>query len=118
MQKVDDLDTLQLINDADQSILQSQSLADTSTVVITGADLDDKLTIDFSNPFSIPISFTDTSETDGDFLEVIGGDNAWNITGSGSGNVGDVNFRSVENLVGASNNEDTFIFEEGVALAV
>jgi len=117
MQKVDDVDTLQLLNNADQSILQSQSLADTNAVVITGADQNDKFTIDFSNPFSIPISFSDPSSTDSDVLEVIGRDNTWNIGGSDSGNVGDVNFSSIENLLGAADNQDTFIFDEGGSLS-
>jgi len=74
MQKIDDVDTLQLINNSDQSVLQSQALADTSRVVVTGGDQDDSLTVDFSNPFSIPIFFdggTQVSST-GDSLQVIG----------------------------------------------
>ena len=117
VQKVDGADTLQLINDADQSILETQALAETSRVIITGADQSDKLTIDFSNPLSIPISFIDTSLNDSDTLEVLGKDSIWNITGADTGNVGDVNFSGIENLAGAPNNGDTFIFEPGGSLS-
>ena len=103
---------LQLVDNTSQSVLQSQALADTSAVSITGADLDDKLTIDFSNPFSLPITFTDASTNDGDTVEVVGGDNAWNITGPDTGNVGDVTFSGVENLLGGADNQDTFVFAE------
>jgi hypothetical protein len=96
MQKVNEVDTLQLVNNGNQSVLRSQAVADTSAVVIQGADQSDKLIVDFSNPFSIPISFTDTSETDSDVLKVIGRDNTWNITGSDTGNVGGVNFSGIE----------------------
>ena len=43
LQEVGGIDTLQLINNSDQSVLQSQDLADTSAVEITGSDLDDRL---------------------------------------------------------------------------
>lgn len=98
MQKVDDMDMLQLVNNSDQSVLQSQSLADTGAVIIGGAEQSDKLTIDFSNPFSIPISFEDTSAGDSDILEIRGGDTIWNITGPNSGIAGDVTFSGIENL--------------------
>src|SRR4030042_1705985 len=88
MQKVDDVDILQLVNNADQSVVESQALADTSAVNITGADLDDKLTIDFSNPFSVPVTFTDASARDSDTLKVIGRDHAWDTSGPNGGSGG------------------------------
>ena len=72
LQKVDDVDTLQLIDNVDQSVLQSQALSETTGVIINGAEQSDKLTIDFSNPFSVPINFSDTSADDSDSLEVVG----------------------------------------------
>jgi hypothetical protein len=36
MQKVDDVDTLQLIDNVDQSIVESQALADTRAVMLRG----------------------------------------------------------------------------------
>ena len=107
----DDAQALQLIDNTDQSIVQSQALADTTAVVINGADLDDKLTIDFTNPFSIPVTFKDTASGDNDTLEVTGGDHTWNITGPNSGNVEEVSFSGIENLSGGADNEDTFVFE-------
>ena len=52
LQEVEGSGTLQLIdNNNNQSVLQSQALADTSGVEITGADQNDKFTVDFSTPF-------------------------------------------------------------------
>jgi hypothetical protein len=67
-------DTIQLVDNRDQSVLQSQPLADTNAVVITGAEQDDKLTVDFSNPFSVPIQFDGGTQTssDGDSIRIIG----------------------------------------------
>jgi Ca2+-binding RTX toxin-like protein len=112
-QKVDDVETLQLIDNRDQSVLQSQALSETGRVVITGADLDDKLTADFSNPFSVPIIFTDPFANDSDTLEVTGKeDNTWNITDRDKGNVGDVNFTGIEALTGGADADD-FVFADG-----
>ena len=51
--------TLELIDNNDGgNVVASQLLADTSSVIVTGADgEDDQLTVDFSSPFSVPISF-------------------------------------------------------------
>ena len=117
LQKVDDVDTLQLINNIDQSVLQSQALAETSGVNITGADLDDKLTIDFSSPFSVSITFADTSADDSDRLEAVGRGNTWDITASNKGRIRGgtlVDFEAIENLLGGSD-ADTFIFWEAVS---
>jgi Ca2+-binding RTX toxin-like protein len=80
--RLDDLtQELQVVNIADQSVVQSQLLADTGAVIIEGSEGNDKLTIDFSNPFSLPIDFDAGGESSplGDSLEVIG-----DGTGSGS----------------------------------
>ena len=113
LRDVSGTDTLELVNNDDLSVLQSQALAETSAVIIEGADQDDKLTIDFRNPFSLPVTFADASKNDSDILDVVGGDHTWNITGPNSGNVGNVSFNGAENLVGGADNEDTFIFEAG-----
>jgi hypothetical protein len=121
LKDVNGVDTLQLINNEDPSpdtqIVASQALADTSAVKISGSERDDRLMVDFSNPFSLPITFADTSAADSDTLEVIGGDNTWDVTGSDGGNVGDLNFSGIENLAGGPNNRDTFIFEPGGSLS-
>ena len=47
LQKLDDVDTLQLVDNTDPSIiLESQALADTGAVIITGSEQNDSLKID------------------------------------------------------------------------
>ncbi|MHC4126443.1 MAG: LEPR-XLL domain-containing protein, partial [Planctomycetota bacterium] len=46
-----DRQEIQIVDNASQLVLQSQVFAETRSVVITGADKDDKLTIDSSTPF-------------------------------------------------------------------
>jgi len=114
LQEVEGLGTLQLIdNNNNQSVLQSRALVDTSGVEITGADQDDKFTVDFSTPFSVPngILFSDAFSGDNDRLKVTGKSNVWNITGNNRGNVdvaGIVDFLGIENLTGGSD-ADTFV---------
>ena len=117
LQKVDDVDTLQLIDNADQSVLQSLALAETDAVNIMGGEQDDKLTVDFTSPFFVPIRFNDSSSADNDALEVRGGDKPWDITGKDAGYVAGVTFAGVENLIGAAGNRDTFVFQGGGMLS-
>ncbi len=63
---------LQLVNNSDRSVLQSQALADTRSVLIAGADQADRLIVDLTNPFSIPVTFDDSSVNHGDRLKVVG----------------------------------------------
>jgi Ca2+-binding RTX toxin-like protein len=117
LQDVEGIETLELINNSaapGAEVVVSQALSDTSEVVITGADQDDKLTVDFSTPFSVPdgITFTDSSPGDSDTLEVIGTANEWNIIGSNEGNVGGAEFMGIENLTGGADT-DTYVFEGG-----
>ena len=111
LDQVEGVDTLQLVNNEDTDpttqIVASQALDDTSAVSITGAEQDDRLTIDFSRPFSVPngIKFTDFSISDRDTLEVKGNAHVWNITGSNKGNIGGtgvVDFTEVESLTGGA----------------
>jgi len=124
LDQVDGVDTLQLINNEDTDpttqIVASQALADTSAVLITGAEQDDKFTVDFSTPFSVPngILFSDAFSGDNDTLKVTGKSNVWNITGNNRGNVdgaGIVDFLGIENLTGGAD-ADTYIFEAGGSL--
>jgi len=121
MQNVQGVDTLQVVDTAyPTNVLASQALADTSAVVITGGTEGDKLTIDFTNPFSTPVSFTDTSASGQDTLGITGGDRTWNITGSNGGTssgtaTGTVTFTGIENLSGGPNNNDTFVFSSGAS---
>jgi hypothetical protein len=96
---------VQIIDNTNQTVLHSQVFAGTRSVVIRGADKDDKLTIDLSTPFSLPegITFEDSSASDNDMLEVIGQANLFNITGKNEGNVvnGAIEFAGIENLIGS-----------------
>ncbi|MDH7500192.1 MAG: LEPR-XLL domain-containing protein, partial [candidate division NC10 bacterium] len=100
---------LQLLDNSSQSILQSQALADTSLVVIAGSEEKDIFTLDFRSPFSVPITLD--GKKGSDTLRVLGEDQTWEITGTNAGEVASIDFSSIENLTGAPNNQDTFIFE-------
>ncbi|HTM53057.1 MAG TPA: hypothetical protein VL175_03480, partial [Pirellulales bacterium] len=45
------------------------------------------------------------------------GDTDWSITGSGAGHVARVAFTGIENLTGAPDNQDTFVFDAGGSLS-
>ncbi|MHC4543130.1 MAG: LEPR-XLL domain-containing protein, partial [Planctomycetota bacterium] len=103
---------LQIIDNTNQSVLQSQPLAETRTVSIKGADQEDKLTVDFTIPFTIPegITFEDSSAGGDNTLKVVGKANIFNITGENEGNVngtGVINFADIKNLIGGED-ADTF----------
>ncbi len=102
MQNVSGTATLQVVDNGTHDVLASQTLADTSAVVIIGGAENDKLTVDFSNPFSTPVSFTDASASDQDTLSIIGGDRTWNITGTDAGNSGPVTFSGIEGIIGGA----------------
>jgi Ca2+-binding RTX toxin-like protein len=118
LQEVSGIDTLQLINNSDQSVLQSQALADTSAVEITGSDLDDRFTIDLDFDDladSLPLTFT--GGTGNDTLRGPDGDNTWDITGFNTGTLNDqLLFTDLENLVGGSG-ADAFHFVHQAVLS-
>jgi hypothetical protein len=87
-------------------------------IEIIGSDGDDRLVVAASVPLGVPISFIDTTAEDNDVLEFAGGgDRTWYITGEGAGYVDNVEFSGIENLTGAADNEDTFVFEDGGSLS-
>jgi hypothetical protein len=103
---------LQIIDNTNQSVLQSQPLAETRSVAIKGADQEDKLTVDFTVPFTLPegITFEDSSAGGDNTLKVVGKANVFNITGENEGNVngsGVINFADIKNLIGGADT-DTF----------
>ena len=117
LQDVGGVDTVQLINNSDLSVLAGKPLTDFGagdSVVITGSDRADRLTIDFTNPFSILTDFTDDYDSDGDTLQITGGgDRTWSIIDANSGVTGTVTFGGVESLVGGVDSDDTFMFAGG-----
>ena len=100
LQKVEGIDTVQLVNRTDQSVLVSQTLADTSGAYITGSDGNDRLTVDFTNPFGdLLIRFADSSHTDIDSLETIGRDKDWVFDEAGAGKMGPISYEGIEQIM-------------------
>lgn len=91
----------------------------TQTVEIIGSTQDDSLNIDLDSPsaLDINITFLDANAADSDTLIGPTGNSTWNITGSDAGDVEGVTFSGIENLTGAANNEDTFVFTDGGSLS-
>ena len=116
LKELDGVETLQLIDMSDQSLLQSQALADTSAVIIEGSAARDLFTVDLTEPFSLPIRFTDDYSGDGDTLKVMGLDRTWSITGADMGRTGDIEFSGIENLIGGSG-DDSFIVQPDGAVS-
>ncbi len=98
--------------------LQAERLLDEVTeITINGADfVDDILRIDLDSPLPVPVSFRGGAGGS-DTLRGPLADGTWNITGTDSGEVGGIQFSGVENLTGAPDNEDTFVFEQQGSLA-
>ncbi len=94
-------------------------LTGTNTVEIIGSTQDDTLNIDLDSPsaLGLNISFLDANAADSDTLVGPTGNSTWNITGSDAGDVEGVDFSGIENLTGAANNEDTFVFTDGGSLS-
>ncbi|MFV2067372.1 MAG: beta strand repeat-containing protein, partial [Pirellulales bacterium] len=105
---------LQLV-DAGGDVLQAQSLVDNNGIVmVVGSPLDDSLTIDSSVAPLVQVIFDGAEGVDSLVGPAI--DSTWYITGRGTGQVGNVSFESVENLVGEANNEDSFVLLAGGSL--
>ena len=99
------------------SLLTSALLTQTSALRLTGSNTADRVTIDLTVPFEIPVYFEDTDVGDGDELEVLGLEaTRWWLEGNGAGTVavgGGITFSGIENLTGAPGNSDTFAVDAG-----
>ncbi|MCA6555247.1 MAG: hypothetical protein IM583_01050, partial [Pseudanabaena sp. M114S2SP2A07QC] len=74
---------------------------------------DDQVFLDSSFVKALNNSGAKVKFDGGDGNDILLGSNVdtiWNVTGENSGNTGNVEFLNVENLKGAANNNDTFIF--------
>ncbi len=115
--RIDDAATpvVQIVDNHTGNIVMSRALAETSGVAITGSDQNDSLKIDSSAASAIPIAFDGGGGTD----KLIGPevDATWHVTGRDAGTVANVTFTHVEQLQGAADNQDTFVFEEGGSIA-
>ncbi|MEX2645398.1 MAG: choice-of-anchor D domain-containing protein [Gaiellaceae bacterium] len=92
------------------------SLDGISLIEILGGALDDRLVIGSSGALPVAVHFDGGAGND-----TLGGgasDTTWTVTGAGSGSATNgATFANVENLVGAADNEDTFVVEAGGSIA-
>ncbi|MBW1683398.1 MAG: hypothetical protein JRJ83_18660, partial [Deltaproteobacteria bacterium] len=82
-----------------------------------GTEGQDRLTVDLSETIleALPVTFDGGGGED--TLEGPGADVVWRIDGQDTGLLLDLRFEGVENLLGASGNEDTFVLAEGGSLS-
>jgi hypothetical protein len=92
-----------------QGVLVERPLDEVAEIAITGTDGDDTLRIDLASPLPMPVSFYGGEGSD--TLRGPLSDSTWRITGANAGAVEGIQFTDVENLTGAPDNEDTFVFE-------
>ena len=96
-------------------VASSRPSTSVTSLTITGTDAADALSIDGTvAALTLPIVFD--AGTGVDTIRGPPADTTWSITGDGAGTVGNVAFTGVENLVGAADNEDTFVVEPGGAI--
>ncbi|HEY3183210.1 MAG TPA: hypothetical protein VGJ77_10265, partial [Gaiellaceae bacterium] len=94
-------------------VASSRALEDVTALTITGGPLADTFTIGAS--VAIPVALDGAGGAD----TFVGpaGDQRWSVDGPGSGSVGGVTFTGFENLSGAADNDDTFVFGGGGSVA-
>ena len=99
----------------DSGASDALSLVDVTSIEIDGSGADDVIAIDTSAAPPLPVTFDGGAGSD----TIVGpaGDATWNVTGANSGTVAGVTFTSVENLQGAPDNSDTFVFEPGSSVS-
>ncbi|MGH8662192.1 MAG: LEPR-XLL domain-containing protein, partial [Burkholderiales bacterium] len=108
---VDGTQMLQLLDNESNAVLGQEALDEDINVTLSGGDLNDSLIIDFNSgatPHQINVLFDGGAGNDA--LRGPAENTIWNITGANSGSAGAVSFSGVENLQGAADNEDTFVF--------
>ena len=92
--------------------LTNRQLTKFRGIEIKGGSGSDRLRIDSTARFiERPVTFDGGAGHDG--VEGPSTDTTWTIDGEDSGSVAGVAFSGVEDLQGAADNEDTFVFEEG-----
>ncbi|MCW2962871.1 MAG: Parallel beta-helix repeat, partial [Actinomycetia bacterium] len=92
----------------------SRAASAVSGLALAGSAGDDTLTLDASAS-ALSIAFDGGSGVD--MVVGPGSDTTWKVTGAGAGSVDQLTFTGVENLVGAADNRDTFVFAPGGTLA-
>jgi Ca2+-binding RTX toxin-like protein len=101
-------DLLRAVDNRTSAILAEQALAATSEVVIDAGGGDDRVKLDASLPGSLTVRLDGGAGAD----TLVGPDvdTSWRITGLDSGLVDGTRFTGVENLEGAADNHDVFVF--------
>jgi len=110
---------LQVVDTDDLSVLADYALGDVDDLTIGGNGFDVTLTLDSSVP-TVPGGILFESGTGATTLLGPVTDTTWNINGVDAGYVnspGYFSFTGVENLTGADNNQDTFIFTAGGSIS-
>lgn len=102
-----------MLADADGNIVAQQKVGATSAIVITGSNTtDDTLVLGLeASRLTVPVTFDGLGGRD--TLNGPADDTTWNITGPDSGSVAGVQFVHGEHLLGAVDNEDTFVLASG-----
>ena len=117
----EETDSLLQFHDRQGTLLASQSLVGINRVTIAGTEADDSLRI---APWTAPLSIELIFEGRGGIDTLLGAtnDSQWFVTAADQGYLTTseetrvINF-AVENLVGAANNQDTFIIEDEGSLS-
>lgn len=108
---------LRVIDSSNGAVLKTQAISDNSgRILITGSAQPESLTIDETLPTAITVVFVG-----GDGIDTLNGprrDSEWNVTGLNQGQLNTaIQFSGVENLLGSTDNQDTFRFKPGPVLA-
>ena len=94
---------------------ESRAAASVRGIWIRGGGHRDRLTIDASFlDAAIAVAFDGGGGSD--TLAGPAVDSTWNVTGASSGSLGSVSFADVEQLVGAADNDDTFVLASGASI--
>ncbi len=109
----------QAVQVIDAGVVQvERALEDVAEIVVEGSpSTDDTLRIDYgSGDVPVPVTF-DGGEGGNDTLRGPLTNSVWYITGVDTGHVEGIHFSGMENLTGAADNEDVFVFEVGGRLS-
>ncbi|MDV6028911.1 MAG: hypothetical protein F9B45_02130 [Phycisphaera sp. RhM] len=110
-------DVIELIESATQQLLAWRTVASIGDpLLITGSPFDDVLQLEIDASYletHLPNRIVFQGIVGSDLLRGPVADTTWSVTGGNTGNVGgQFEFLGVETLLGAANNEDTFVFAQ------
>ncbi len=105
-----DAGLLRVLDNRDGGVMAQQALVDTESVVIRGGAGDDRLVLDLPPALQLPGGILFDGGDGTDVLVGSAADSRWTIDGTGGGALGGLTFTGLENLSGAADNQDTFVF--------